>query len=505
MRSPAPAPESARPAVESRRPLPVSFRLERIVNHACSATDDHSVPRHRVDDAVSRPAYERLIDGSCRRAIVASMPPLVMSARMRAGRRAVKRAGRRLLRTALLRYVRGGSSAGGAEPQIVILLNTAWGMGGTIRTTLNLAEHLAPHHDVQIISVVRARRQPFFELPGDVEVDVLDDRRLAARPSRSVRLLRNLLATRSSVLIDPSHRSARSVNLWVDLKLARSLRGRRGLLIATRPGFNLLASELSHRGLVTIGQEHMNLAAHPAPRRADILRRYPRLDALTVLTHADLDSYRAALGGRVRLERIPNTVRDMGPANADLEAKVVITAGRLGRQKGYDLLIPAFARVAAKHPDWQLRILGKGDARGQLEALIDRHGLAGVVRIERAARDLGAEMANASIYVLSSRFEGMPLVLLEAMSKGMAVVSFDCPTGPADIIDDHRNGLLIPPNDVEALADGISELIEDEALRRRCGAAAIETARGYTMDVIGPMWDALLRDLLPARAPRASA
>ncbi len=391
------------------------------------------------------------------------------------------------------------------DPHIVILLNTAWGMGGTIRTTLNLAEHLAPHHDVRIISVVRARHEPFFELPAGVKVDVLDDRRPGAGPPRAMRLLRNLLYARSSVLIGSSHRSASIFNLWVDLKLVRRLRGSRGFLITTRPGLNLLAAELSHPGLVTIGQEHMNLAAHPAHLRADMLRRYPRLDALTVLTHADLDSYRAALGARVRLERIPNTVRDMGPANADPEAKLVITAGRLGRQKGYDLLIPAFAQVAAKHPDWRLRILGRGDARGRLDALIDQHGVAGVVTIEHPARDLGAEMAKASIYVLSSRFEGMPLVLLEAMSKGMAIVSFDCPTGPGDIIDDRRNGLLIPRNDVEGLADGISELIEDQALRRRCGAAAIETARGFTMEAIGPMWDALLRDLLAARAPRVSA
>jgi glycosyltransferase involved in cell wall biosynthesis len=435
-----------------------------------------------------------------------STPRPVVTARLRAVRPAVKRAGRRLLKTALLRYVGGGSRAGAAaEPQVVVLLSTAWGMGGTIRTTLNLAEHLAPHHDVQIISVVRKRRKPFFELPAGVRVDVLDDRRRAARPSGSARLLRKLLAARSSVLVDPSHRSARIFNLWTDLQLARRLRGRRGILITTRPSFNLLAADLSHPGLVTVGQEHMNLGAHPARLREEMVRRYPRLDALTVLTHADLDSYRAALGDRVHLERIPNTVRDMGPANADPEAKLVMTAGRLGRQKGYDLLIPAFAGVAAKHPDWRLRILGKGDARPQLEALIDRHGLAGVVTIERAARDLGAEMANASIYVLSSRFEGMPLVLLEAMSKGMAVVSFDCPTGPGDIVDHRRNGLLIPPNDIEGLADGISELIEDEALRRRCGAAAIETARAYTMEVIGPRWDALLRDLVAARAARAPA
>ena len=95
-------------------------------------------------------------------------------------------------------------------------------------------------------------------------------------------------------------------------------------------------------------------------------------------------------------------------------------------------------------------------------------------------------MAQASVYALSSRFEGFPLVLVEAMSKGMACVAFDCPTGPADIIDDHRNGLLVPAKDVEGLTAALMEMVEDEELRRRCGDAAIETAREYTMAAIGP-------------------
>jgi glycosyltransferase involved in cell wall biosynthesis len=110
------------------------------------------------------------------------------------------------------------------------------------------------------------------------------------------------------------------------------------------------------------------------------------------------------------------------------------------------------------------------------------------------------EMERASIYVLSSRFEGLPLVLLEAMSKGMAVVSFDCPTGPGEVVDDYRNGILVPARDVEALSAGMLELVDDEELRRRCAAAAVETARGFTMDQVGPMWEALLRDLWEERA-----
>jgi glycosyltransferase involved in cell wall biosynthesis len=112
-------------------------------------------------------------------------------------------------------------------------------------------------------------------------------------------------------------------------------------------------------------------------------------------------------------------------------------------------------------------------------------------------------MAQASIYVLSSRFEGFPLVLIEAMSKGMACVAFDCPTGPADIVDDHRNGLLVPAKDVEGLTAALMEMVADEELRRRCGEAAVETAERFTMAAIGPRWDEMMQALLQERAGRA--
>jgi glycosyltransferase involved in cell wall biosynthesis len=106
-------------------------------------------------------------------------------------------------------------------------------------------------------------------------------------------------------------------------------------------------------------------------------------------------------------------------------------------------------------------------------------------------------MAEAAVFVLSSRFEGFPLILLEAMSKGMGVVSFDCPTGPADIVDDHRNGLLVPHEDVEGLGRAIREIVEDEELRRRMAGAAVETAQEYTIEAIGPLWEELLAELSP--------
>ena len=218
-----------------------------------------------------------------------------------------------------------------------------------------------------------------------------------------------------------------------------------------------------------------------------------------VLTDQDKAAYAELLDGNLPLRRIPNTVRPLPGAKADLAAKTVYAAGRFRYQKGFDLLIPAWAETARAHPDWRLRLRGSGRLKSRLEELIAARGLEDSVTLEGPAEDIGSDMAEASVFVLSSRFEGFPLILLEAMSKGMAVVSFDCPTGPADIVDDHRNGLLVPHEDVEGLSRALREIVEDEALRRRTAAAAIETARQYTIEAIGPLWLELFEALSPER------
>lgn len=415
----------------------------------------------------------------------------------------VKRSAFRLLRAALLRYVRARprpADLEGAQRRVFILLTTAWGMGGTIRANLNLARHLAAAgYEVEIISVGRTRENPFFgEFPAGVKVSALEDRRPGARR----RPLQKLLRRRSSVFMHPADRTYQGSSLWTDLMLVRRLRRRCGFLIGTRPGLNLLAASLSPPGLILIGEEQMNLDHHAIELRRAMPRLYPRLDALAVLTERDRESYAALLDGRVRLARLPNTVRDMGPRRADVDAPLALAAGRLTPQKGFDMLIPAWAIVARRHPDWRLHICGDGKNRAALAEMIAERGLEQQVVLEGPVSDLGARMESSSLFVLSSRTEGLPLVLLEAMSKGMAIVSFDCPTGPADLIDDHRNGLLIPPRDVEALAAGIVEMIEDDELRHRCGLAAAETALDYRMDAVGPRWEELLSELW---APRQAA
>ena len=401
------------------------------------------------------------------------------------------RAVARAIRAMLVRHARAKPRARDRRdpPKVTIFTVSGWGRGGTTRAMLNLAGHLAGSREVEIIGLWRTRDEPFFEHPEGVPVHALED----LRPERRARGPKALLARLPSVLVHPAETWATSFSLLSDIRLVRMLRRRTGILITTRPGLNLIAALLEPPGLAVVGCEQMHLEAHDPQLRGEMQRLYPRLDALVVLTDGALRDYDAHLSGGLKLARIPNSARELG-APADLDSKVVLAAGRLNHQKGFDSLIDAWARVEPGHPDWTLRICGDGEDEA---ALRERVAAAGLQHVEMpgACSDMGAEMSRASVFALSSRFEGFPLVLCEAMTKGMAPVSFDCPTGPAEMIDDGRSGLLVPLGDVDAFAVALERMIEDADLRHRCGAAAIEAGQAFKMDVIGPMWEQLFREL----------
>jgi glycosyltransferase involved in cell wall biosynthesis len=365
------------------------------------------------------------------------------------------------------------------------LLAHAWGFGGTIRTTLTLTGALASDRDVELVSVLRRRERPFFALPPGVRVRALEDRR-----GGRAGILARALGRLPSLLIHPEDYAYPWCSVWTDVRLLRGLRALRGgTLVATRPALNLLAARLAHPSVTVIGQEHLNFGAHRARLAADIRRHYGRLDALTVLSADDLRDYGALLGERVR--QIPNPVTELDGGVADGSAKVVVAAGRLNTQKGFDLLVEAWRPVAARHPDWTLRIYGSGPERAALE-----RAAAGLpVELPGRTDALGAALAAGSLFALSSRWEGFGLVLVEAMGKGLPVVSFDCPRGPSDIVSHGEDGLLVPPEDVPGLTAALLELIEDPPRRARMAAAARETARRYEPAAVVPHWDALLRDL----------
>src|SRR4051794_35487788 len=214
-------------------------------------------------------------------------------------------------RAALTRWARGGQSAdpGHEEPnpRIYILLMHAWGMGGTIRTTLNLAAYLAQHHDVEILSVIRTRDKPFFPFPPGVTVTAIDDQRKTAPRSRATRIPHAVLSRRTSVLMHGGDHASKLASLWTDIQMANALRTRRkGILIGTRPALNLVAANVASRQLTRIGQEHMNLTTHRRKMRRAIANGYGGLDAVVTLTERDLRAYSRAIGEGPLLTAIPN-------------------------------------------------------------------------------------------------------------------------------------------------------------------------------------------------------
>jgi len=373
----------------------------------------------------------------------------------------------------------------------------AWGMGGTIRTTLNLAGYLSQQHEVEIISVVRRRNEPFFPFPAGVTVTAIDDQR-SHRLTGLRGLVRRALSALPSWLMYPGDRARRACTMWTDLLIARKLwQVRSGVITGTRPALNLLALMAKRPGLAAVGVEHMNYSAHPAWLQSEIKRRYPGLDALVVLTGQDLRDYREALGVATRLAQIPNALPSLNGPAPSLTEPIVLAAGRLTRQKGFDRLIRAFASVARDHPDWTLRICGRGPKRAALERMIAEHQLSNNAELLPAVANLQDQMASASLFVLSSRFEGLPMVMLEAMRAGLPIVSFDCPTGPGEVIENGKDGVLVPEGDVDGLAKAISELIEDDERRRRYGEAAMAKATAYSLSAVGPLWDTLLVTVWP--------
>ncbi len=366
------------------------------------------------------------------------------------------------------------------DGSVRLLLAHAWGMGGTIRTTLTTGAYLASRRDTEVVSVYRLREQPFFPFAPGLRVRALHDRRREG-----------LLARLPSVLIHPEDYAYPWCSLQTDVQLLRWLRSPGcDVIVTTRPAFNLLAARLAPPDVVTVGQEHQHAAAHRPRLAADIRRHYGRLDALTVLTTNDETDYRALLAGtRTRVVRIPNPLPPGEPVQSDGTAQTVVAAGRLTSQKGFDLLIAAWARVAREAPDWRLRIYGSGPERERLEALAGPS-----IELMGRSRELGPAMAAGSIFVLSSRFEGFGMVIVEAMSHGLPVVSFDCPHGPRDILAP-GGGILVPPEDVDGLAAALLGLIADPGRRRTLADAARRRSHDFDVATIGPEFEGLLATL----------
>ena len=201
-------------------------------------------------------------------------------------------------------------------------------------------------------------------------------------------------------------------------------------------------------------------------------------------------SYSAAIASRGVV--IPNPVEPHGTRRTTGCTRTLVAVGRLEPQKGFDLLIEAFARIAGRHPGWQLVIWGEGSLRHALEAQRARLGLADRISLPGVTTRPGEWRESASVFVLSSRYEGFSNVVAEALAAGIPVVACDCEFGVAEILGDGAYGVLVAPEDVGALAAGVDRLLATPALRHKLATLGSEQSGRFAPAAVLARWDAVV-------------
>lgn len=398
--------------------------------------------------------------------------------------------------------------------KIAFLLDNAYGIGGTIRSTVNLSRALADRHTVEVVSLRRTVRETALTFDPRVTMTHLLELRRTERGYDGD----------DPRFREPSHRFtegadhlARGVATHLgDVRVEEYLRETDAdVVIATRPKINDYLAAYGSDRYLRIGQEHLTHAMHSEHVRSHQDAAIPLLDAFVTVSYADAANYRAAIAGSgtetaegdALITCIPNAVPAVDVEPSDGESKLIVAAGRMIKVKRYDRLIKAFALVSERHPDWRLRLYGRGRQQAALRTRIDELGLYDRAFLMGAHAPIEPEWAKGAIAAVSSDAESFGMTLVEAMHCGVPVVSTDCPYGPGEIINHGQDGLLSPlgpteKDNVRAYAEALTQLIENPELRYRMSQSALEKAARYSPERIASEYEQLIEKLVEQRRSR---
>ena len=380
----------------------------------------------------------------------------------------------------ILRISCGGTwhSTGKLDLQMKVLFYIySLGTGGAERVVTTLANHLVSAGHQVVVVTLAGLDADFYRTDPRVE-----------------RITLNHHAPRGNVLA----RILDSIRRIFRLRSAlRRFRPRLAISMMDAANVSLAVAGLGLREMTRVGSERVYPAFSDSSRQWLILRRwtYGLLHGVVALSEENVAWLRRHTHVR-RTWIIPNPVVLPLAAVPPLKSpdewrkcpRRILAVGRYVPQKGFDLLIAAFAAVAERFPDWELVIVGEGPERTDLESLLARHSCAARVSLLGPVGNMGDWYASAELFVLSSRFEGFPNTLLEAMAHGIAPIAADCPTGPRTLITDGVDGLLVPPDDSHHLAVAMERLMADDALRRRLAERALDARQRFSVESIAKLW-----------------
>jgi glycosyltransferase involved in cell wall biosynthesis len=383
--------------------------------------------------------------------------------------------------------MRSGSCTKGIAPlKIVYCLAGTFNSGGMERVLANKANQLVQMgHQLIIVTTDQAGEKPYFEL--DDRIEQID---LSINYSSVKGLLRKLLLYPFKQRLHKARLQELLLRVQADVVISM-FDHEATLLSKLKDGSKkVLEIHFSRYKRIQYGRKGLWRIIDQYRSWQDLVLAQS-YDRFVVLTREDQTYW----GDLPNIMVIPNA-NTFSPAEpATLDNKRVIAVGRYDAQKAFDELILAWVKVYDRHPDWSLKLFGQGPLRPLLQKIITDNGLEQVVQLCDPVHDLAPEYLSSAMLVMSSRYEGLPMAMLEAQACGLPLVAYACKCGPRDLIQEGRNGYLIASGNRDALAEKVNFLIENPQLRKQMGASSRVLSYNFSPDVVMQQWLTLFEEL----------